>query len=396
MGHVAVRVELRRDAKPAVGDPWLRKRQVAKIWGPTDPATVVEVIDHRSHTLGWGLVSPVSDIVVRMLSFGAERPPTTWLEDRLESAFAARVTYGFEQDGTTGYREVNSEGDGLPGLVIDRYEHDYVVQIATAAMAAREPAILAWLAARTSGRIHVSLPAAAAKREGFELGVRYEAGATAESSDRRDVLHFHEHRLAFKVPAPPSQKTGAYFDQRDNHRVVASLAKRHGGALLDLGCHVGGFALHARARGLDVVAMDQSDSALAFARDNERANALQGITWVRGDLFAPSSGALEGTFGTIVLDPPKIASTKRDIGRAITALQRVVERFHGRLEPRGHLVLCSCSHHIGRDALDAIMLRIDAIGYTRVAYLGASVDHPVAPGHVEGEYLRVNVYQRRG
>src|SRR5690606_36127415 len=128
---------------------------------------------------------------------------------------------------------------------IDRYDQDRVVQITTAAMAARLPAIRAWLAPRTVGRVLVIAPAKAAAREGFTL-----EEAAAEGPPH---LAFTEHGLPFRVPAPPSQKTGAYFDQRDNRRLVAELAAVRGEGLLDLGTHVGGFALHAARRGVRAV-----------------------------------------------------------------------------------------------------------------------------------------------
>src|SRR5690606_18573912 len=114
--------------------------------------------------------------------------------------------------------------------------------------------------------VHVILPDKAAKHEGFEAAIR--------SDHARTTLRFTEHGLAFEVPAPPSQKTGAYFDQRANRRTIAHLARRQGGPMLDLGCHVGGFALHARKLGVRVVGVDQSKVALDYAARNATANDL--------------------------------------------------------------------------------------------------------------------------
>ncbi len=367
--------------------PWIRRKQIARMQGIPMPAELGEIVTKKGETLGWGLVSPSSAIAVRVLSFGPQRPPEDWLQQRLHTSMSAREAYGFEKVGTTGYRVVNSEGDGLPGLVIDRYTDDLVVQITTAPMAARKDAIVAWLHARGFERLHVVLPEAAAKFEGFEPGIhRDHDGST---------LAFDEYGLRFETPAPPSQKTGAYFDQRGNRRVIAHLAKRHGGPLLDVGCHIGGFALHARRAGLEAVALDQSKPALHHARANAARNGLDGVRWVEADMFGPlDAPELAGPFGTIVLDPPKVATSKSNVDRATQALSRLAGRVSARLAPGGHLVLCSCSHHLGRDHLDRVM----ASGlqtWTRVHSLGAGTDHPVMPGHREGEYLRVNVYQRR-
>lgn len=384
-----VRVELRRDAGrfgPESG-PWLRRNQIARFLGAPDPHGLAQVIDRRGDSIGWGLVSAVSNITVRMLAFGAEPPPTDWLQRRLAIAFAARERYGLSAQRTTGYRLANSEGDGLPGLVIDRYGDALVVQLGTAPMAAREPELLEWLRERWSGPLHVVVPESAAKLEGMSSPAREEHEASS--------LVFLEHGLELEVPAPPSQKTGAYHDQRANRRLVAKLARAHGGALLDVGCHVGGFALHARRAGVDVVALDRSRTALAHAQANAARNHLEGITWIEADMFEPlRDPALAGPFGTIVLDPPKLAVRRGDVDRAAAAMTRVVGELAPRLEDGGHLVVCSCSHHLGREHLDRIV--IDAgTSFVRVLTLGAGVDHPVAPAHREGEYLRVNVYQRR-
>jgi 23S rRNA (cytosine1962-C5)-methyltransferase len=390
---VSPRIELRRDVgRLGVADgPWIRRRQIARIVGAPDPHAVAQVVDRAGDTVGWGLVSAVSSITVRMLAFGPIAPADDWLQQRLAAAVAAREAYRFDEEGTTGYRLVNSEGDGLPGLVIDRYERDLVVQITTAPMAAREGAILDWLRARGEGALHVVLPDAAGKVEGIAPAVRRD----------HEVPHltFHEHGLRFDVPAPPSQKTGAYFDQRANRRVVAHLARRHGGALLDVGCHVGGFALHARKLGVPVVALDQSELALELAARNAAHNGLTGgIEWIRGDMFG-ALDAVRGEFGTIVVDPPKIAARRSDLDRAIPALSRLAQRLAPRVADGGHLVLCSCSHHLVREHLDRVVATLpgaDAGAWPRVQILGAGFDHPTMPCHREGEYLRVDVHQRRG
>lgn len=386
---VSARVQLRRDVGrvgPGQG-PWIRARQVARWIGVPDPAGLVELLDRNGEPLGWGLPSERSDIAVRMLVWGEAAPAAGWLPARLEQALAARERQGFAEQPTTGVRLVNSEGDGLPGLVIDRYEEQLVVQLGTAPMVARHGEIVASLRARWPGPIHVVRTAGAAKAEGFEPGV--------ERDGDDPELRFVEHGLRFRVPAPPSQKTGAYLDQRANRRRVAALARHGGGPLLDLGCHVGGFALHAAAAGVAAVGVDQSAAMLELAARHAALNGLVGLTWVEADMFgALDDPRLAGPFGTIVVDPPKIAARRRDVDRAAAAMERMVARVAARLTVGGHLVLCSCSHHVGRDHLDRFALASSG-RWARVASLGADVDHPVAPGHVEGEYLRVAIYQRR-
>ena len=168
--------------------------------------------------------------------------------------------------------------------------------------------------------------------------------------------------------------------------------------MLDVGCHVGGFAVHARQLGVPAVGFDQSQVALQYAQRNASTNDLADVQWLRGDMFKPwDDPLLAGPFGTIVLDPPKIASRRSDVDRAVTALGRLAHNAASRLESGGHLVLCSCSHHLGREHLDRVAATLPGRdrSWARVATLGAGFDHPVMPAHREGEYLRVNVYQVR-
>jgi 23S rRNA (cytosine1962-C5)-methyltransferase len=389
---VSTRVELRRDAGrvgPHDG-PWVRRRQVAKVWGPADPATLAELTDHRGQTLAWGLLSPDSEIPLRIVGFGAAAPPADWLERRMTAAVTSRAALGLRDGGpTSGWRVVNSEGDGLPGLTVDRYGADTVVQIATAAMAARQAEVVRFFAAHTAGRVFVVSPTQAAEREGF----------TPQQQLHGDdaTLTFTEHGLRFTVPAPPAQKTGAYLDQRENRRTIAALAQTSGGPLLDVGCHVGGFALHAAALGVPAVGLDQSARALACARANAQDNGLADrCAWVQGDMFAPLvDPALAGPFGVIVFDPPRVASSARDVDRAAGAMTGSLARLLPRVQPGGFVVVCSCSQHLGGEVLDGVMLDAGAGAWTRVHTLGPGPDHPVWPGHREGSYLRVNVYQRR-
>lgn len=388
---MSTRVELRRDAGrvgPPQG-PWIRRRQVAKVWGPADPASVAQLVDHRDHTLGWGLISPDGDIALRMLSW-SEAPEDDWLARRIDAALAARAALGLgRDDATTAYREINSEGDGLPGLVVDRYGDDRVIHVATPAMAARVDAIAARLALPAPGRLFIAAPDGAAAREGVRLEARLHGDAA--------VLEFREHGLAYSVPAPPAQKTGAYLDQRDNRRLAAELAARLGGPLLDVGCHAGGFALTAAARGVAAVGLDQSARALQHAGSNAARNGLAArATWVQGDMFGPlDDPALAGPFAVIVYDPPRVASNPRDLERATAAMAGSLGKLLPRVVPGGFVLVCSCSHHLGRAQLDAAVLAAGGRGFARVYALGPGPDHPVAPGHAEGEYLRVNAYQRR-
>lgn len=386
-----VRVHLRRDARRAAKArlSWLRERQIAREQGPPDPAALAEVLDHRGERLGFGLYAPDAKIRVRMLQWGPEELPGDWLARAISRARANRRSVGLGDDDTTGYREINTEGDGLPGLVVDRYEDERVVQITTAAMFARRAEILDLLGA--ADRSIVVAPERAAKREGFTPGVW---GPTLER------LGYKEHGLRFWVPAPPTQKTGAYHDQRDNRALIARLTARSGLPLLDLGAHAGGFSVHAAARGIDALAVDASEPMLEFVARNaaELPDEAGLVGTLAADMFGPLDDIkLRGPFGTIVFDPPKIVSKPHDLVRAKAAMRRTLEKLLPRLAEGGLLVVCSCSHHLDGDALDEVVEA--ARGARPVACVGRrgpGPDHPVAEGHPEGHYLRVHLYRADG
>lgn len=393
---MSVRVQLRRDAGrlgPASG-PWIRAKLVRGTPRPGDATTLAEVVDHDGQTVAWGLYSEHSAIAVRVLRWGSEPVADDWLRKRVSAAIEGRARLGLPCEDTTGVRLVNSEGDGLPGLVVDRYGEDSVVVLSTQPMVARRDGVVATLRAQLGGRIHVLQPEAAAKRERFEAGTFLDEAA----SGGLDALRYREHGLSLEVAPPPTQKTGAYLDQRANRRVVAELAARVGGPLLDIGCHTGGFSLAAAQRGIEAVGVDQSASALARAQANAERNGLTGLRFVAADMFGRlDDPALAGPFGAIVLDPPKLAARRSDAERAVGAMRRLVMNVAPRLRPGGVLVMCSCSHHVGADQLEGIALHAatPSRAWVRIAALGADVDHPVAPGHREGEYLRVAVFQAR-
>ena len=341
--------------------------------------------------MGWGLYAPDSKIRVRMLSWDPAPLPTHWLEARIAAALERRAAMGLLPE-TDGYREINSEGDGLPGLVVDRYGDQRVAQVTTAAIYERRAAIADALAALDPRPLRFVFPAKAAAREGFA------AGHEDHGAPFADRLRWREHQIPLTAPAPPTQKTGAYHDQRENRARVAELVAADGRPLLDLGTHVGGFSLHAAARGIDCVAVDQSETMLAHVRDNAAALRAQSpgsgrIEAVAADIFAPlREAAFDRRFGCVVFDPPKVVQSPRDLPRARKAMGLALREISTRLDTDGLLVVCSCSHHLDGAALDALVADVHP-GLRPFERRGAGADHPIAPGHTRGEYLRVHLYR---
>ncbi len=364
--------------------PWVLSGAVREVRGDPGPGDQVRVVSAEGEVLGFGHYSPASALRVRMVALGKDEPGAEWASRRIEAAVTRRRDQPLLA-GTDALRLVNGEGDGLPGLVADRYGDTVVVKLTSAGMHARREEIAAALE-RASGarRGFERADGAACRRE----GVPVREGVLWGDAPPPDVA-IEERGRRYRVDVVAGQKTGFYLDQRDARDVVQRLAA--GRRVLDLFCYTGGFALAAARGGArEVVAVDGSQAALQRARDHleegapevearfERADAFR---WLRGD---------GERFDLLVIDPPPLARQRRDVDRAARALKDLMLHGLRRAAPDAWLLAFSCSHHIGADLLRKIAFgaSVDADRPLRVlAELGAPADHPVALDHPEGAYL---------
>jgi 23S rRNA (cytosine1962-C5)-methyltransferase len=308
---------------------------------------------------------------------------------RIERAIALRRLLGLPSEQTTGFRLVHSEGDGLPGLIVDRFGDVLVVQIATLGMKQREAlvheALLGLLAPRaivdrTSEQV--------AKTEGFEPS----SGVVRGDAVRQ--LEVVERGLRFQVPLELGQKTGFYFDQRALRARVEQLA--HGGArVLDVYSFIGAFAV-AAARGgaCEVVAVDESALAVEVGAACAALNGVDDrVKFIREDAKRALLEA-KGAYDLVIADPPRFAPTRSVRQKALVAYTKLAENACRATKPGGIVVFCSCSA-----AIDLITLtRALGTAATRVN-LQATVlerwfqgaDHPVPAAFSEGLYLKALV-----
>lgn len=370
-------------------DPWIRRRDVARWTGPVVYGALARVEAADGKPVGYGLADPDAPIAVRLISTGPAAPSDDWLERRVAAAVARRARLGLGTDRTnvTGYREINGEGDGLPGLFVDRYGDDRVIAVRTAPMAALLPRIRAALANARPAAIAWLQRAGTAET----VPVADDLPAAPPAS-----LAWREGDLHLVVPRAAMQKTGGYLDQRENRRFVARLVGP-GARMLDVGTHAGGFAVAAARAGAFVVATDASTAALDAARENARRNEVRHrVEFVRADMFTPMDDPrLAGPFDGIVADPPKMAAAGGRVRHVVAALASLARTLTDRLVPGGVLVLCSCSRNLTETHLDEAVARTGH-PFHRIALLGPAPCHPTAPMHAGGTYLRVGVYQRGG
>jgi 23S rRNA (cytosine1962-C5)-methyltransferase len=366
--------------------PWLLSGAIARVAGEPAPGELVRVVSASGVVLGFGDYSPASTIRVRAIAFGKDAPEPDWLERRIEAAVARRAAHPLIGD-SDALRLVKSEGDALPGLVVDRYAEALVVKLASVGMERRRDAIAACLARIEGARcgFERSDPTAA-RREGFapRQGLLFGGEPPARSPIR-------ERARRYSVDIVNGQKTGFYLDQRDARDLVERAAR--GRRVLDLFAYTGGFsAAAARGGASAITAVDSSAAALELAALHVAENAGAAAPRFeahRADAFEYARNSQE-PFDLAILDPPPLARSKADLTRASRAYKDLLMSALRNAAPGALVLAFSCSHHVGADLFRKIAFgaSLDAQRGARVVgMLGAPADHPVSIDHPEGEYL---------
>ncbi len=354
--------------------------------------TLVTVMDARGIPLGSGLYSAASQIAVRMVSRDARISRSRYLaelRERVEGALRLRDDVVSEGDAC---RVIFSEGDGLPGIVADRYHDLVIVQLLTQgtaqddvrqtvveAISARFPEATVW--ERPDPRM----------RELEELAPAGEEALYARGPAKAATV-FTINGVRFHYDVSAGQKTGAFLDQRLNYAAAASYAK---GVALDVCTYQGGFALHMARRCERVTGVDASRAALEVADSNLELNPSIGaqVDWIEADAFEllREYDATEQRFDTIVLDPPAFAKSKRAVEGAIRGYKEMNLRAMKMLHDGGTLVTCSCSHHVSAEVFRGVVAAAAADAGKRVQVLesrGAAPDHPDVLTLPETNYLK--------
>ncbi len=385
-----------------VGHPWIFSGAIAHIVPPVEGQPVeagspCAVFDQHGRYIGYGSFNPHSQIAVRMLELGlgglepsALPEPAALVAHKLASAADLRLQVGLPSGENTAWRLVNSEGDGLPGLTIDRYAQGAVVAVTTAAMWRWLPLIesqllekhgCSWLLVRVPTDVHVS--------EQLIPGHQHSQGQVPQEVA---VLH---NGLRLRVDPSGGQKTGMYLDQRDNHRLVGQLAA--GRFVLDAFSHAGGFGLHAARQGAKrVLCVDASQKAIDLAILHAEDNGLPQLTVQCADAVHVLAHHAElpetEKPSLVIIDPPKFATKAAALEQAIKKYTSVNAVAMRAVASGGLLLSCSCSGLVDRQAF-LRMLATAALQAGKVVQLldfrGPAPDHPVAPAHAEGQYLKV-------
>ncbi|HVJ69883.1 MAG TPA: class I SAM-dependent rRNA methyltransferase [Caulifigura sp.] len=378
-----VRLTLSRDLVRSIrsGHPWIYRDALRDV-PPAPAGSIAELIagDGRRR-IATGFYDPQSPLAFRVCHPDAGRLDDDWASTQLTRALTLRSPVATSQ--TTGYRLANGEGDGLPGLVIDVYNGTAVIKLDGAGPEGFwDPAgIAAWLTEQLS-------------LEGVVARTRGETSAQIVAGKPPEEPEFLEHGLRFTANVHRGQKTGFFLDQRENRRIVQTIAANR--TVLNLFSYTGGFSIAAAAGGAtEVTSVDSAAPAIAEAERHWKLNGFDPArhTGAAADAFdyLEEAARQNRRWDVVVVDPPSFAPNAKSVERARTAYTRLMTASAKVVEPGGLLAASSCSSHISEEAFLEIL--VSAMSQSRrrarvATITGQPIDHPWPLACPELRYLK--------
>jgi 23S rRNA (cytosine1962-C5)-methyltransferase len=382
MNRPAVILKKNRDKAVRQRHHWIFSGAV-KSFPSFEDGDILQVQSSAGDFLGYAYFNRQSSIVGRMLTFDDTEPQKA-IEANLSSALALRRT--LVEAETNAYRLVNGEGDGLPGLVVDRYDNVLVIQIATLGMEKLKDYIVGLLV-KTLAPVSIfersNLPTRG--EEGLPMFEGYLYG------EKKETVEIREGGLRFLVEIPNSQKTGFFLDLRPMRRLVASLAK--GRNVLNCFSYTGAFSVAALAGGAAaVVSVESSERANSLAARNFALNGFPaaGHRFQTADVFEFLRRD-DHPHDFVILDPPAFAKRKEDIVQACRAYKDINRLALRRIAPPGLLLTFSCSYHVGGSLFQQVVFQAAGEAGRKARILQRhrlAYDHPINIYHPESEYLK--------
>ncbi|HUF50812.1 MAG TPA: class I SAM-dependent rRNA methyltransferase [Longimicrobiales bacterium] len=370
-----------------LGHPWIYRSDV--VVPPRLAAGAVHVTDEQGGRVGTALWSGASQIAVRMLDAHYIETDAAFWRARIAAAVTYRARFAPHANA---YRVVHGEADGLPSLIVDRYDDCLVVQLLSAGLETfRQPIVAALIAECTPAGILARNDVPVRKLEHLDEGIELLHGAVPEEIAVREAA------VTYHAAPWTGQKTGAFLDQRENRARAGALAR---GRALDCFSYHGSFALHLAGSAERVIAVDSSADALARARRNATLNGARAerIEFVEANAFdfLRAQDDAGERYDTIVLDPPAFAKRKDAVDAALRGYKELNLRALRILNPGGILCTFSCSYHVGvwlfRDMLESAAS--DTGRPVRwLEWRGQAADHPEVLQIPESAYLKGAVLQ---
>jgi 23S rRNA (cytosine1962-C5)-methyltransferase len=358
--------------------------------GEADPRAnsgdLVAVYDRADRLIGQGFYHAKSQIAIRLLSYGADQIDDDFFAERIRLAAAWRKKLFTGDDQTNAYRLIHAEGDGLSGLIAERYDDVIVMELFSLGIFQRLD-LLKRLLTEITGieKFVIRADKRIEQLESFHV--------TPELSDRLpDTLEVRENGVRFRVDLQAGHKTGFFCDQRDNRRQLAALCE--GADVLDVCCYTGGFGIYAAANGnaKSVLGVDLDEAAISLARRNAKLNQAR-IKHVHSDAFGylRQMQSASKQFDVVVLDPPKFVANRDEMRTGMQKYADLNALGMTLVRPGGVLLTCSCSGLVYRQPfLDMVKAASQRIGRRLqiIDQTGAGPDHPIMADAPESEYLK--------
>jgi 23S rRNA (cytosine1962-C5)-methyltransferase len=371
--------------------PAIFPRLLGQVSPEARPGDLVHVYDKNGELAGGGLYNPRAKIPLRVVCHGAEPIDEGYFEMALRRAVDLRRRILQLDAVTDAYRLVNSDGDGLSGLTIDRYGDTLLCEVYSLGIAQRLPRwlpLLHELAGTKHARVNVDHDLGSL--EGIKPSTFNETNAAAPRT-----VKIREHGIRYEVDFTEGHKTGFFCDQRENRRALAKFTA--GARVLDLCCYTGGFSLNAKIAGGagEVTSVDLDEAAIAQARRNANLNQVR-LQFVHADAFAYARQMQQNgeKWDVVVLDPPKFIFTRDDHGNweGRQKYEDLNLLAISLVKPGGVFVTCSCSGLLSLEDFEAHVIKAAHRQNRRLQFLdrtGPGADHPVYSNCLESRYLKV-------
>ncbi|MBO9130856.1 class I SAM-dependent rRNA methyltransferase [Bacillus sp. 165] len=384
-------LERNRRKRLEQGHPWIFQSEVNRIEGEFEPGDFVDVYNHQNFLLAKGYINPKSQMIVRVLTQNPdEELNENFFIEKIRAAWAYRQRF---LPDVNSCRAIYGESDFLPGLIVDKYEDVLVVQILSLGMEKRKEWVL-------KGLLEVFQPKAIYLRN--DVYVRELEGLNQEKGfwygESPTEIEIEENGVKYVVDIENGQKTGFFFDQRQNRAAIKPLIDSNS-TVLDCFTHTGSFMLNACHYGAKhLTAVDISEHAIETAKQNARLNGFDNIDFVTANAFDFLREAVEEQklWDVVIIDPPAFAKSSRAVKKALGGYKDINLNGLKLVKDGGFFVTASCSYHIHGDMFQEMVQKAayDAKKVLRqIHWSGAGYDHPKLLASDEGDYLKFAIYE---
>ncbi|MEX1001733.1 MAG: class I SAM-dependent rRNA methyltransferase [Crocinitomicaceae bacterium] len=393
MSRKTISLKAGKDKSVVRKHPWVFSGALKEVDPGIEEGDLVQLIANKGRELGYGHYSRGS-IAVRMLSFEKEIEPQQLFKDCIHSAYQLRVSLGLvDNPDTTIYRLIHAEGDSLPGLIIDHYDGNLIVQCHSTGMYKNLPLIIEGIKSVYGDTLKsIYLKSEATLPKDFN---DYEGDGYVFGSAEVPVTAT-EYGNLFSINWISGQKTGFFIDQRENRSLIAKYAK--GKKVLNTFCYSGGFSIYALNAGATLVhSLDSSQKAIELTDENVKLGKFepfrhQSIVADTMDYIKD----LQEDYDIIILDPPAFAKHRKAKHNAIQGYKRLNAHAMRQIKSGGIIFTFSCSQVVDKVLFTNTIISAAIAAEKKVRILEQlhqPADHPINSAHPEGEYLKGLVIQ---